>query len=164
MLRLNRMTDYAILVLGALHQRPEGQVSSVELASSLSLNQTTIAKVIKALSSAELIVTTRGVNGGCQLAVDVSKISVAAVVEAIEGPIALTACVEGADDPCAVRNGCFMGGNWNRVNSAIKSALETVTLAELFDPEQMFGAAVPAAQGPAESLAQNEGVFHGRNS
>ena len=61
-------------------------------------------------------------------------ITLAQVVEAIEGPIALTACVEGAVDPCSVQNGCFMSGNWSRVNKAIHLALSEVSLAELFNP------------------------------
>jgi len=60
------------------------------------------------------------------------------VVEAIEGPIALTACVEGADEACAVKTGCFLSGHWNHVNDAIKSALQSVTLADLFEPEAIF--------------------------
>lgn len=138
MLRINRMTDYAILVLGLLHQRDDAQMNSNDIARYLQLNKTTVAKVIKALSAADLVVTSRGINGGCQLAIDVEKISLASVVEAVEGPIALTACVSGADESCEVSHGCFMSGHWNQVNSAIRSALEGVTLLDLFNPELVF--------------------------
>jgi len=138
MLKINKMTDYAILVLGLLHQRRDEHLNANDMAGYLQLNRTTIAKVIKALSHAQLVETSRGVNGGCHLAIDVSNITVSAVVEAIEGPIALTACVEGADEACAVKTGCFLSGHWNHVNDAIKSALQSVTLADLFEPEAIF--------------------------
>ena len=138
MLKINRMTDYAILVLGLLHQRRGEQMSAGDIAQYLQLNKTTIAKVIKALSAAEMVKTSRGINGGCHLAIDVSQISLAKVIEAIDGPIALTACVDGADEACEVSHGCFMSGHWNHVNGAIRSALEGVALVDLFDPERSF--------------------------
>ena len=95
MLRLNRMTDYAILVLGVLHGRPDVLLSSAQIAQHAQLTQATAAKIIKALGSAGLVTTIRGTKGGCQLALPASAISIADVIEAIEGPIALTACVEG---------------------------------------------------------------------
>ena len=138
MLRLNRMTDYAILVLGVLHGRPGILLSSAQVAQHAQLTQATAAKIIKALGAAGLVTTIRGTKGGCQLAVPASSISVADVIEAIEGPIALTACVEGAEEPCSVQQGCFMGGNWNRVNTALREALLSVSLADLFDPVTLF--------------------------
>ena len=138
MLKLNRLTDYAILILGALSMRPDERLSSHELANYTQIGQPTVAKLTKMLVAAELIESSRGVNGGCVLLRAPEAISVADVVEAIEGPIALTACVEGAVDPCAVQNGCFMSGNWNRVNGAINQALSGVSLAEMFNPEEIF--------------------------
>ena len=128
MLRLNRMTDYAILVLGVLHGRPDVLLSSAQIAQHAQLTQATAAKIIKALGSAGLVTTIRGTKGGCQLAMPASAISIADVIEAIEGPIALTACVEGAEEPCSVQQGCFMSGSWNHINGAIRSALDGVCL------------------------------------
>ncbi|MGB1932874.1 MAG: SUF system Fe-S cluster assembly regulator [Candidatus Puniceispirillaceae bacterium] len=140
MLRLNRMTDYAILVLGVLHGRPDVLLSSAQIAQHAQLTQATAAKIIKALGSAGLVTTIRGTKGGCQLALPASAISIADVIEAIEGPIALTACVEGAEDPCSVQQGCFMSGSWNHINGAIRSALDGVSLSDLFSPSNMFPA------------------------
>ena len=157
MLRLNRLTDYAILVLGVLHSRQDVWLSSGQIAESAQLTQATAAKVIKALVAAGLVQTHRGTHGGCQLARPVSEISIAEVIEAIEGPIALTACVDGAEEPCSVQQGCFMGGNWNRVNTALRGALLSVSLADLFNPEALFPepaasiAPAPAAADPAHS-------------
>ena len=145
MLRLNRMTDYAILVLGVLHSRQDSLLSSGQIAESAQLTQATAAKVIKALVAANLVQTQRGIRGGCQLSRPVSQISIAEVVEAIEGPIALTAGVDGAEEPCTEQQGCFMGG-WNRVNVALKDALSSVSLADLFDPATLFPEPVSAQQ------------------
>ena len=146
MLRLNRMTDYAILVLGVLHNRQDSLLSSGQIAEAAQLTQSTAAKVIKALVAADLVQTQRGIRGGCQLSRPVSRISLAEVVEAIEGPIALTACVDGVEEPCSVQQGCFMRGNWNRVNTALREALLSVSLADLFDPATLFPEPVSAQQ------------------
>ncbi len=138
MLRLNRMTDYAILVMGVMSARPDEVLTSIEIARHAQLAQTTVAKVTKSLVAAGLVVSTRGIRGGCSLSRPVTEISVADVIEAVEGPISLTACVDGVEDPCSVRNGCFMGGNWNHVNNALRKALSDVSLSELFDPAVLF--------------------------
>ena len=152
MLRLNRMTDYAILVLGVLHGRPDVLLSSAQIAQHAQLTQATAAKIIKALGSAGLVTTIRGTKGGCQLAKPASAISIADVIEAIEGPIALTACVEGAEEPCSVQQGCFMSGSWNHINGAIRSALDGVSLSDLFNPSNLF----PAPLETPETLSQTE--------
>ena len=152
MLRLNRMTDYAILVLGVLHGRPDVLLSSAQIAQHAQLTQATAAKIIKALGSAGLVTTIRGTKGGCQLALPASAISIADVIEAIEGPIALTACVEGAEEPCSVQQGCFMSGSWNHINGAIRSALDGVSLSDLFSPSNMF----PTPLETPETSSQTE--------
>ena len=138
MLRLNRMTDYAILLLAVLASRHDEIVPTSAIAHHTQLNQPTIAKVAKALVKAGLITAERGVNGGYRLARHASHVHAAEVIEAIEGPIALTACVEGVDEPCETRHGCFMSGHWNEVNNSIRQALERVTLDKLCNPEAMF--------------------------
>lgn len=152
MLRLNRMTDYAILVLGVLHGRPDVLLSSAQIAQHAQLTQATAAKIIKALGSAGLVTTIRGTKGGCQLALPASAISIADVIEAIEGPIALTACVDGAEELCSVQQGCFMSGSWNHINGAIRSALDGVSLSDLFSPSNMF----PAPLETPETSSQTE--------
>jgi len=155
MLRLTRLTDYAILILGVLAMRPDERLSSSELAQKAQLGQPTVAKLTKMLVAAGLIESVRGVHGGCQLLRNPEDITLAQVVEAIEGPIALTACVEGAVDPCSVQNGCFMSGNWSRVNKAIHLALSEVSLAELFNPDAFFPPIDGADQGNV-SISRSE--------
>ena len=138
MLRLNRMTDYAIVVLGALAHRHGDVLATAHLAELTGLAQPTVAKVSKILLAADLVETQRGVRGGYRLTKAPAAISLVDIVEAMEGPIAVTDCVNGAQDPCAVSNCCFMSSHWNHVNLAIRNALNEVSLEDLTDPAQLF--------------------------
>ena len=134
MLRLNRLTDYAIVVLGVLAYRRGDVMPTAQLATLTGLNQPTVAKVAKRLQGAGLLETRRGASGGYRLLAAPQDISLVDIVEAVEGPIAVNGCVDGAQDPCAVINCCFMSNHWNKVNGAVRSALEDVSLADLVDP------------------------------
>ena len=144
LLRLNRMTDYAIVVLGALAHRRGEVLATAQLASLTGLAQPTVAKVAKHLQAGNLLTTRRGASGGYTLLGRPEDISLVTVIEVVEGPIAVNGCVDGAQDPCSVANCCFMSNQWNKVNSAIRSTLEDITLADLIDPSQLFIAPVEA--------------------
>ena len=158
MFKLNRMTDYAIVVLGALAHRQGEILATAQLAELTGLNQPTVAKVAKTLMAADLLETQRGVHGGYRLAQPASATSLVQIVEAMEGPIAVNDCVDGAQAPCAVSNCCFMSRNWNRVNLAVRNALSDVSLEDLIDPAQLFTPMGhrPAAEHPASNVPQNE--------
>ena len=138
MFKLNRMTDYAIVVLGVLSHRPGKILAAAQLAALTGLNQPTVAKVAKTLVAAGLLDTQRGVHGGYRLARPAGKISLVQIVEAMEGPIVVNDCVDGATAPCMVSNCCFMSHNWNRVNVAVRNALNDVSLEDLIDSAQLF--------------------------
>ena len=141
MFKLNRMTDYAIVVLGVLAHRQGEILATAQLAELTGLNQPTVAKVAKTLVAADLLDTQRGVHGGYRLARSAGMISLVQIVEAMEGPIAVNDCVDGAQDPCMVSNCCFMSRNWNRVNLAVRNALDDVSLEDLIDPAHLFAPA-----------------------
>ena len=138
MLRLNRMTDYAILVLGALARRHGETLASGHLAQVTKLAQPTVAKILKMLLAAELVETQRGVRGGYRLMKILAHISLVDIVEAMEGPIAVTDCMKGARHPCPASNCCCMRNHWNHVNLAIRRALMDVTLEDLTNPPALF--------------------------
>ena len=144
MLRLNRMTDYAILVLGALAHRHGETLASGRLAEVTDLPQPTVAKVLKMLLAAELVETQRGVRGGYRLVKFAAQISLVHIVEAMEGPIAVTGCADGAREPCMAGNCCCMRKHWMHINLTIHKALMDVTLEDLIDPAQLF----PVPGGP----------------
>ena len=97
-------------------------------------------------------------HGGYRLAQPAAATSLVQIVEAMEGPIAVNDCVDGAQAPCAVSNCCFMSRNWNRVNLAVRNALSDVSLEDLIDPAQLFTPTghQPAADRPASTVPQNE--------
>jgi FeS assembly SUF system regulator len=162
------MTDYGIVVLGALAHRQGEVVATASLAALTGLHQPTVAKVAKMLLGAGLVETQRGPNGGYRLTRDAHSISLVHIIESIEGPIAVNDCVTGAQDPCAIINCCFMSGNWNKVNATVRAALDQMSLADLIDPSQIFPA-IPSPTGePALTMnnlisVEREDEPHGRN-
>ncbi len=155
MLRLNRMTDYAVVVLGQMTRRPGLVQTAAHIAEGTAIPLPTTSKLLKLMAGSSLITSHRGANGGYSLDRAAEDVRVSEIVEALDGPIALTACVDGTEDQCDVESLCPMRGNWNRVNNAIREALESVSLAELIDPKDMFPLLEPeAAAGRAKAEAK----------
>ena len=152
------MTDYAILVLGVLAHRQGEILTTGQLAELTGLNQPTVAKVAKTLVAANMLDTHRGVHGGYRLARQASIISLVQIVEAMEGPIAVNDCVDKAQDSNIANNFCFVSQNWNRVNLAVRNALDDVSLEDLIDPAQLFAPAnqLQAKGHKAPSALQSE--------
>ncbi|HLS69718.1 MAG TPA: SUF system Fe-S cluster assembly regulator [Kiloniellales bacterium] len=131
MFRLNRLTDYAVVVMAQM-ANGEGRVRTAsQLSEDIGVPLPTVAKVLNALTRDGLVVSQRGVGGGYRLGAPPERITVAAIVQALEGPIALTACVDGQSGNCESEALCPMRGNWDRVNNAIREALEGVTLEDM---------------------------------
>ena len=134
MLRLSKLTDYAVVVLLRLATTSEScdaVQTSPGIAAATGVPEPTVAKVLKALSAASLVVSHRGARGGYRLLRPLDDIAIADVIAAIDGPIALTACVDGALAPCEVKGMCAVKGRWDLVNDAIRRALGRITLAEM---------------------------------
>ena len=138
MFRLTRLTDYAIVMLGQMSSQQERVVTAPQLAEETGLPLPTVAKILGLLSRQGLVTSLRGAGGGYLSHLDANSITVADIIQSIEGPIALTACVEGAPDNCSVETTCPMRGNWNKVNQVVSDALQTVTLADMIDFEDSF--------------------------
>lgn len=138
MLRLNKITDYAVVVLTQLARDTEQRVTAPLLAQESNIPQPTVAKLLKALVREGILVSQRGAQGGHYLARDPQDISMLEIVRALEGPVALTACVDGAEGDCGVENLCPVRGNWDLVNRAISESLARVSLADMSVPT-MFG-------------------------
>jgi len=148
MLRLSKLTDYAVVVLVKL-SRHDGVATSPALAQATGVPEPTVAKVLKALASAGLVVSQRGARGGYKLARPLAAIPVASVITAIDGPISLTACVDGATSGCEALNLCPVRGRWDAVNDAIRHALTSITLDQMDVP----------ARGASSGRADIPGAF-----
>ena len=138
MLKLNKLTDYAVVVLSRLSNQIDVVHTASEISDGTGLPLPTVSKILKLMAGSSLIKSHRGINGGYSLCKDPNAVRVSEIIEALEGPIALTACVEGTTDHCSIEWSCPMRGNWNTVNEAIRSALDQVTLANLLDTGEIF--------------------------
>jgi FeS assembly SUF system regulator len=155
MLRVTRLTDYATVVLTVLAHRPATVLSAPELAEAAGLETTTVAKVLKPLAQAGLVEGFRGAGGGYRLARDAAAITLFEVVEAMEGPLAMTECSIHAGN-CGIESSCGVRANWRRINDVVADALRGVTLAQMLAPPAPAPAPARAARKaiPA-SLAAN---------
>ncbi len=131
MFRLNRLTDYAVVVMSQMADKGGEVRKAPEIARDTGVPLPTVAKILNALTKADLVTSHRGAAGGYTLSRGAEDIAVSHIIEALEGPIALTACVEGAPDICEVESLCPMRGHWNKVNTAIRDAQDQVSLAEI---------------------------------
>jgi FeS assembly SUF system regulator len=130
---MSKLTDYAILILAHLARSP-GTMTAHELARLSRVPLPTVSKLAKELSKAGLVISHRGRNGGYGLARTADQISVAEIVEALEGPIALTECarphVEGKAD-CEIEDTCLARASWDPVSRAIETALRGLPLSSI---------------------------------
>lgn len=133
MLRVSKLTDYAVVVLGRLEA--EGGVQTAPgLAASSGVPEPTVGKVLKLLASASLVEGLRGARGGYRLLRPLSRLPLSEVIVAIDGPIALTACVDGGFGLCEAEHICPVRGRWDPVNAAIRDALSSITVAQIAGP------------------------------
>jgi FeS assembly SUF system regulator len=130
MLRISRLTDYATVLLAALAGEPQRVQTAASLAEQTRIAPPTVSKLLKQLQRAGLVTSTRGLRGGYQLARPAAQISAAAILDALEGPVALTDCAAGHGN-CEIEETCRVGRVWQRLNLAIRRALYEVSLAQL---------------------------------
>ncbi len=133
MLRLSKLTDYATVILSHMAREGKQVQAAMEIAAATGIALPTVSKILKLLVNANVLISTRGTKGGYALAHLPEKISVAAVISALEGPIALTECSI-SHQGCEQASGCGIRGNWNLINETVHKALESVTLADMIRP------------------------------
>ncbi|NUR22552.1 SUF system Fe-S cluster assembly regulator [Frateuria sp.] len=132
MLRVSRLTDYATVVMTCIAAHPHDVLSTAQIAEETRLELPTVSKLLKSLGHAGLVESFRGVNGGYRLARPAPEISLAQIVEAMEGPIGMTECsVEGQCDREAQ---CGVRGSWRRISNVLDGALRAVSLADMLQP------------------------------
>lgn len=143
MLKLPKLTDYAVVILAMMAQRPERLHSTAGLAEGTGLAVPTVAKILKQLTRSQLLTAQRGTRGGYRLSRPASSITIADIVTALDGPVSLTACVDTGHQNCGVASRCAMHGQWNAINRAILQVLAGVTLQDMATP-RAGALAVPA--------------------
>ena len=133
MLRVSRLTDYATVVMTCIAAHPDDVLSTAQIADETRLELPTVSKLLKSLGHAGLVESFRGVNGGYRLARPAQAISLADVVEAMEGPIGMTECGV-TEGQCEREAQCGVRGSWQRINSVLDHALRAVSLADMLRP------------------------------
>lgn len=133
-MRLSSMADYAVVVMAAAARHCGGvRMSAGQLAEETGLPTPTVQKLVSRLSAAGLLRATRGVGGGLKLARPPAAITLADIVEAVEGPIALTACIEEGRHDCTLEEACAVRPHWPAVSAALRGALAQVPLTQLVE-------------------------------
>jgi FeS assembly SUF system regulator len=132
-MRLTAQADYAVVMMAAAarHCGATCRLNATALAEETGLPLPTVQKLVSRLSAARLIESARGTGGGFRLARPAAAITMADIVEAIEGPIAMTACVDTGKHDCCIEEKCRVKPHWNAINGAVKGALAGVSLASL---------------------------------
>jgi Rrf2 family protein len=137
------MADYAVVTMSAAARHcgsgslagPDGKkrarVSAADLAAETGLPVPTVQKLVSKLTAAKLLRSSRGVGGGLKLARPAAAITLADIIEAVEGPIALTACVDQAKHVCSLEGACALRPHWGPVNQAMRGALAEIPLTRL---------------------------------
>lgn len=134
-MRLSSLADYAVVMMGAAARHcGDGRTRATDLASETGLPLPTAQKLVSLLTRAGLLTSVRGQGGGIKLARPSAAISLADIIEAVEGPIALTTCVEKGRHDCALEGNCTVQPHWPVVNRAVRDALTGVSLASLAVP------------------------------
>jgi FeS assembly SUF system regulator len=129
-LRISKLTDYGTVLLAHLAANREAVCSAADVANATGIAVPTVSKLLKSLGRSGLVTSTRGANGGYELARDPGDISAADIIDALEGPVSITEC-SAIDSQCEHEGVCSVGGAWQRVNVAIRQALDDVSLSDL---------------------------------
>src|SRR5262245_37313901 len=135
MLRISKLTDYGTVILACLAAQPDRLWPAAEVAERTRLALPTVSKLLKKLHRSGLVVSTRGSHGGYQLARPAAEITAARILDALEGPFAITEC-SGQHSNCGIESNCRVGHAWQRVNGAIRRALNDISLAQLSGTER----------------------------
>lgn len=124
------MTDYALVILAHLTKEPEQYAQASDVAYNTKVNKPTTAKVLKVLAKHGLLESCRGASGGYKLNKHPEDISVAEIIQILEGPMAIMECNLGKEY-CAISKNCEIHSSWNKINAVIFNALDTIKLSDL---------------------------------
>ncbi len=152
MIRLAKLTDYGLVLMTTMARKSSAPVHTArDLASVTRLPLPTVSKLLKQLLQSGLLASHRGMNGGYSLAKEPTEISLAEIIAAIEGPIALTECSTDVTGLCDLERSCPIKTNQRVVSEVVRGALQKVMLADLMQPlrltaiQGLDGKALPVA-------------------
>lgn len=130
MIRIAKLTEYAMLVLSQMAKDPSATLSATYVAELLNLSPPTISKILKMLAEAGFVQSIRGSDGGYHLIKPAKDISVADVIIAMEGGVAMTECCE-ISSLCHMDAGCSMRENWKKINKEVHAVLANYSVIDI---------------------------------
>ena len=130
MLRIARLTDYAIVLMVHIGKNGESTLNAAEISKSTNISGPTVSKLLKKLAKSNLLDSSRGVTGGYKLSASPNQISVADIIAAIEGPLGLTVCSL-KEDLCEISDQCDMKAPWIKINEVVVDTLKNYKLSDL---------------------------------
>lgn len=147
------MTDYGVVIMSEMARMPGRVMTAPDISLYTGLTVPTAAKILRVLAKGKMLTSHRGAHGGYELTQAPADISIAEIVRAMEGPVAVTSCVDDSVDDCSVESCCPMRGGWEKINKALNTALEEVTLADMcHDTEHLNISRIGADTVDAPSL------------
>jgi len=160
MIRLTRMTDYSIVLMTYCARHLDRPIHTTrDLAAEARLPLPTVGKILKLLARKGLMHSHRGVKGGYALARKPDQITVAEIIVALEGPIAITDCSNEQSHPCELECVCPVGGNWQLINDTVRRALGALTLADIAKPlaKNLINVRGTGAESPLAGIPDQKG-------
>lgn len=134
MIRLSKQTDYGIVLMSQIAAAGDVRCNAPDLSRETHLPLPMVSKILKLLVRGGLLESQRGVKGGYRLARPATRINVAEIIAALDGPIAITECIDESNAECSFESFCRVRTNWRRINHAVRGALEQITLEEMSEP------------------------------
>jgi len=134
MLRISKLTDYAIVLMSRMAAHEGETLTATSLADATRIGRATVTKLLKMLAAHGLLQSVQGRRGGYSLARSPSEIAMTDIIEAVEGPIAMTECTLHGSD-CGIEDMCNTRDHWQHINRAVHTALAGVKLDALTEAE-----------------------------
>jgi FeS assembly SUF system regulator len=135
MIRINKITDYGVVLLTHIAFEDESRIYNArDLASQTHIPLPMVSKILKALTRGGVLESHRGMNGGYRLKRPSEEITVVDIIEALQGPIAITQCIDESTSACGIELLCPVRLNWQRINDVVRGALDGITLADMTRP------------------------------
>lgn len=156
MIRVSRMADYGVVVMTHIARRADDLHTAASVAEATGVSLPSATKLLKQLAKHDILSSQRGAHGGYALKRSPAEVSVADLIVAIDGPIALADCLQGDDSACGLESFCSIRSPWQKVSEAIRGALQEVSLAEM-----ITATAYVPPPGELPPRARREATSHG---
>lgn len=135
MLKVTRLADYSVLILCCFQDK---KLTAKNISTKTGLGIATVNKILSLLVKAKILAPLRGANGGYRPSKSLKDVSIKDIIEAIEGPVALTKCVEISDKNCSLLDSCITKNVWNKVNSSVLATLNEIKINDITDQSRSF--------------------------